>query len=87
MYVMLNQTGEYIAYTQCEGDGQKFFGLLGSSSAFFFPRRLRTPNFHVAGTFLVAQQELMMCSKAGVRDRHFLKHMVSGQGGLGTRKI
>ena len=53
--------------------GRKFLGLLGSFSAFFFPRRRRTPIFYAAGTLFTDQHELKMWSSAGISDGHFLK--------------
>ena len=53
--------------------GRKFMGLLGSSSAFFFPRRRRTPIFNAAGTLFIDQHELKMWCSAGISDGHFLR--------------
>ena len=51
--------------------GREFLRLLLSSSAFFFPRRQRTPTFHAAGTHFTDQHELKTCSSAGISDGHW----------------
>ena len=53
--------------------GLKLFGLLGSSSAFFFPSRRMTPTFQASGTLCSFQQELKMCSRAGIKEGHFFR--------------
>ena len=53
--------------------GETFLGLLGSSSAFFFPRRWGTPPFHAAGTLFTDQHELKTWNSAGISDGHFLR--------------
>ena len=70
---LLKQTGEYLALHKVRAMGWKFLGLLGTSAS-FSPDRQKTSNFHTVGTFFIDQQELMMCSKAGIGDQ-----IISGQ--------
>ena len=70
---LFHQTSEHFPMQDVKAMGRKLVGLLGSSSAFFFPRRRMTPTFKASGTLCSAQQVLKMCSRAGVSEEHLLR--------------